>query len=267
MLSHPGLVRAVNEDAVAYRIPRQDEPGAQPGMLALVADGMGGHAAGEVASQIAAQTLHLVYYQGEKPPRAALAEGFAAANEAIYARSQTDPDCAGMGTTCTVLAVQDNRLWLGHVGDSRAYIVRDNKIHQISQDHSLVAELVRDGTLSPEEAATSPDRNVILRALGTEPAAKPDVWEEGLPLRDGDILILCSDGLSDLLDNTAVLAAVTEHAPLDACQRLIDAALEAGGDDNISVGVFAITAESAEAAPPARTTRTIDIAALPEDPQ
>src|SRR5262249_33088605 len=153
-------------------------PSAPLGMLALVADGMGGHAAGEVASQIAAQTIQLLYYQHDQPVPKALAEGLAAANTVIHDHGKAYPDCAGLGTTCTVLVVRDDHAWLGHIGDSRAYLVRDEEIHQLSEDHSLVAQLVRDGTLTPAEAHASPERNILLRALGTQPSAEPLIWTE-----------------------------------------------------------------------------------------
>ena len=265
MLSHQGLVRTLNEDVVIYRVPRPDDPVAHLGAMAVLADGMGGHAAGEVASQIAAQTIHLLYYQQDQPVPAALMQAFAAANTVIYERGVADAECAGMGTTCTVIVIRDNRLWLAHVGDSRAYIVRDGVIHQISEDHTLVAQLVRDGTLTPEQASISPDRNVLLRALGTQPVIEPCIWDDGMLLIAGDVLILCSDGLHDLVDDAAITDAVTRFAPFDACQTLIEAALAAGGHDNVSVGVFAITAATTAATTSDRPTRAIDLTALPGD--
>jgi len=262
MLSHPGLVREHNEDSVVYRVPRPDDPSSRLGAFALVADGMGGHAAGEVASSIAARITHFIYYQQDRPAPVALAEAFFAANKVIHQRSLADPECAGMGTTCTVVVVRDDCAWLGHVGDSRAYLVRNGEIHQMSEDHSLVASLVRDGAMTPEEAATSPERNVILRALGTQATVEPQIWDEGLPLRLGDVLVLCSDGLSDLIDDATIAATVSQYPPSEACQALVDAALAAGGHDNVSVGIFAITAEPPQASAEDRPTRTTDVRAL-----
>jgi protein phosphatase len=240
MLGHPGCVRAVNEDVVAYVIPRENDPGAARGALALVADGMGGHAAGDVASRIAAEMVVRLYYEMDGPPVDILAHCLARANRAIYEYSVSDPACAGMGTTCTVLGFRDGAAFLAHIGDSRAYLWRDRKLFQISEDHSLVAELVRRGELTREEAARSPQRHVIVRSLGTAPASEPSIWREGMPLLAGDVFVLCSDGLTDLVDDATIGETIARLAPFDACQALIDAALAAGGTDNISVGVFVV---------------------------
>ena len=264
MLSHPGLVREKNEDTVVYQLPPSGDLSAGMGLLALVADGMGGHASGEVASQIVAQTLHSVYYQQDQPAPAALAEGFAVANKLVFERGASDSLCAGMGTTCTALAVRGTQAWVGHVGDSRAYIAREGRIFQVTEDHSVVAQLVRDGVLSADAARESPDRNVILRAVGVQATVQPVVWTEGLPLRDGDVLMLSSDGLHDLVDNQTILLAVTSLAPFEACQSLVAAALAAGGSDNVSVGVFAFSAAAESGPGPARPTRPIAVSAAME---
>jgi len=243
MLSHPGHLRELNEDVVLYHTAKAGDPLAHLGTLAVVADGMGGHAAGEVASQIAAQTIHLLYYRQNRPVPEALAEAFAAANTAIYSRSHADPECAGMGTTCTALVIRNCQAWLGHIGDSRAYLVRQGTIHELSEDHTLVAQLVAEGMLTPEQARISPDRNVLVRALGTSASADPSIWNDGMKLMPGDTFVLCSDGLHDLVEGAHIVDAVVHHSPFDACQALIQAALDAGGHDNISVGVFAVTSE------------------------
>ena len=240
MATHPGLVRQNNEDVVACVLPDKEGIETARGVLAIVADGMGGHAAGEVASAIAADTIRRLYYEIEGSPDAVLKAAFAAANEAICRRSRADPACAGMGTTCTVLALRDDAAFLAHIGDSRAYLLREGRLRQISEDHSLVAQLMRDGALTREQAAKSPQRHVILRALGTEPAAEPAVWSQGLPLRPGDVFVLCSDGLTDLVDDCMIGDIVGHLAPVGACAALIEAALAAGGIDNVSVGVLAI---------------------------
>jgi PPM family protein phosphatase len=239
MLSHPGKVRSNNEDTVAFSLP-QGNDGEYPGdALLLVADGMGGHAAGEVASRIAADVLYRCFFAAAgRPIDEVLAECFHQANAEIFDTGQQNPEYAGMGTTCTAIAVRNNCAWLGHVGDSRAYLLRDDTFHQISEDHTLVAELVRRGSLTQEEAAHSPERNVILKALGTTATVAPKIWDEGMALRPDDRLLLCSDGLSDLVTDATMHQLIAAHSPLEACQALIDAALEAGGHDNVSVGVF-----------------------------
>ena len=256
MRSDPGRVRANNEDRVACVIPREGDLAEGRGLLALVADGMGGHAAGEVASLIAAETVLRVYYEARGTPPEGLAAGFAAANQAIHQRSRDDAACAGMGTTCTVLAVCDNRAFLAHIGDSRAYLLREGEIRQISDDDSLVGGLVRSGAISAEEASHRPDRNVILKALGTAPVAEPAIWGDGMPLHSGDIFVLCSDGLSDLVEDARIAEIVRRLPPAGACEALIGAALEAGGHDNVSVGVFAVSDTPPPPEAPARVTRT-----------
>lgn len=261
MRSHPGCVRPANEDYVLFSVPDEDSPDAAHGVLALVADGMGGHAAGEVASEIAAKSVHYLFYRQAQPVPAALAEAFAAANLAIHERAQSDPACAGMGTTCTAVVLRDNHIWLGHVGDSRAYLVRKGKLYRISEDHSLVAELVRQGKISESEARDFPDRNVILRALGIEATVEPMIWREGLPAKPGDVLVLCSDGLSDVVDDETIRATASKLTPADACEALIKSALDARAPDNVSVGVLAIAAAEGRPGKVGRATRPIETAA------
>ncbi len=260
MRSDPGCVRANNEDRVACVIPREGDLARGRGLLALVADGMGGHAAGEVASLIAAETVLRVYYEARGTPAERLAAGFAAANQAIRQRSRDDKSCTGMGTTCTALAVCDNQAFLAHIGDSRAYLLREGKIRQISDDDSLVGALVRAGAISADEAGKRPDRNVILKALGTAPLVEPAIWGNGMPLRSGDIFVLCSDGLSDLVDGARIAETARRLPPAGACEALIGAALEAGGHDNVSVGVFAVSDTPPLPEAPERVTRTRSVA-------
>jgi len=258
MLTHPGSVRELNEDVVAYVLtPRSDDRECR--LLALVADGMGGHAAGEVASALAAETVLRFYFEMEGSPPDVIERCLAAANKAIYEYAQANPDCAGMGTTCTVLAVHGTRAYLGHIGDSRAYMLRDCLLHQISTDHSLVGDLVRRGVLTAEEAARSPDRNIITRALGTKPTAEPKIWRPGLGIVSGDVFILCSDGLSDLVDDVAIKHTASTLDPFTACKTLRDQAMREGGHDNISIGIFRIDGETVEAKD-AAATRPIAIA-------
>jgi PPM family protein phosphatase len=260
MQTHPGPDGVLNEDVAAYVLPLPAEPFARSGALALVADGMGGHAAGEVASRLAAEVIRAIYYDRAGTVPEVLAACLEAANRTIYQRSQSDPGCAGMGTTCTVVAVRDDMIYLGHVGDSRAYILRDGRLRQISQDHSVVAELVRQGTITSSEAMQSPYRNLVFRALGTHPAVEPLIWNEGLPLCPGDVIVLCSDGLTDGLEDAVIAAAVQRLAPLQACETLIAAALQKGVNDNISVGVFAVRERSTLRPGPGDPTRRVAVA-------
>lgn len=234
MLTDTGLVREANEDSVTFILPKPDMPG-----LAIVADGMGGHEAGEVASAIAVATICEIFYgsAGAVPRR--LATAFAAAHAAIRAHAEKAPETAGMGTTCTALAFAEGRAFLAHIGDSRAYLVRQHSLRQISEDHSLVASLVRAGKLTPQDAARSADKNVILMALGIGAHIQPQIPREGIKLHPDDMLLLCSDGLSDLVPDQTILAGIcAARTPQAACRNLVEAAKAAGGYDNISVGVF-----------------------------
>lgn len=265
MMTDVGMVRPHNEDSVMYRIPDPTDSDAGRGVLAIVADGMGGHAAGEVASQIATRSIHTVYYESDLPVPETLARAFATANFVIRQQAGTEPDLAGMGTTCTVLAARDGHLWLGHVGDSRAYMLRAGEMKQLSEDDTLVARLVRDGAMTAEEARNSPERSVLVRALGVHDTVEPMVWKEGLPLRTGDRFVLCSDGLHDLVDNQMIQAAITENPPPEACRILVQAAREAGGHDNISVGVFTVSNMVDRPAASERGTREVKLDDLGRD--
>ena len=250
--THVGLVRAQNEDASLAAYP-----------IFAVADGMGGHAAGEVASALAAEVVRRVYFSLDSPPSKALNSAFEAANRAIMDYAARNPECAGMGTTCTAIAVRDECLWLAHIGDSRAYILRDGELTQLSEDQTLHAQLVRDGVLTAEEAEKSPGGNVILQALGTRQDISPELWSEGLRLRLGDRFILCSDGLSNMASDAEIAEIVSRHPPGEACAALIDAALAAGGYDNISVGVFAVERAAPKQAAGQAATQRINIVDAP----
>jgi len=227
-LTDPGQVRQSNEDAV-----RWDEAGG----WVLLADGMGGHLAGEVASRLAIETLaeHLAGSHGEAPAAVPgmLDAAVAEANARIHRQARADVRCQNMGTTLVVGLFLDDTLIAAHVGDSRLYRYRDGMLQQLSHDHSLVQELVDEGMLSPAQAAESQYRNVITRALGLEEQVEVDVQQHRL--QAGDLYLFCSDGLSDMLgdEELARLLPGEELAPL--AQRLVDEANARGGKDNISV--------------------------------
>ena len=229
VVTDTGRRRLGNEDAYVWRPP-----------LFAIADGMGGAKAGEIAAGIAADTLEGAH---SRPLDAEdLASLISEANVRIWQRSLNDPSTAGMGTTFTVALVdeQAGAVVFGHVGDSRAYRVRDGELEQITTDHSLVAELVESGVLTPEEAERHPQRSAITRALGTEPEVEPDVFT--IEVAPGDLFLLCSDGLSDMLTEEQIAAAI-EHAggdPTAAGEELVRKANAEGGDDNITVLLFEI---------------------------
>jgi serine/threonine protein phosphatase PrpC len=259
MLTDPGLVRELNEDAVVW-VPQQDrnEAGGR-GSLALVADGMGGHAAGEVASQLAADVIRRLYYDLDGPIPQVLAAAFSAANRAILEYAAEHPECRGMGTTCTTLAFRDDKAWLAHIGDSRAYLLRDGTLHQLSEDQTLVAKLVSEGAMTPEEANHSPVSNVILQALGTSQQIKPLIGRNGLSLMPGDVMILCSDGISNMVPDARMAEIAGRLPPHEACQAVIDAALAAGGHDNASLGIFSVSAGTEPPAASEPKTRRIKL--------
>jgi protein phosphatase len=199
--------------------------------LVAVADGMGGHLGGEVASATALETLHSRYTEGHD-----LRDAVVAANDAVIERATGDDDVRGMGTTLTaaVLADDGETLVFGHVGDSRAYLLREGEIRRITTDHSLVEELIQAGELTEEDAERDPRRSMITRAIGLEPDVEVDLYPLALQL--GDRLILCSDGLTDMLREEQIAAtAAAEPDPDRAAQELVDGANAAGGVDNITV--------------------------------
>jgi protein phosphatase len=223
----PGRRRRRNEDSYVIDPP-----------LFAVADGMGGAQAGEVASKLAA---------GAVKERGADVESLIQeANRRVHQRSLEDPNTSGMGTTLTVAEVEDGVVSIGHVGDSRAYLVRDGNLEQLTEDHSLVGELMRTGKLSAEEAETHPQRSMITRALGTDPNVDVDIFS--VEPRDGDLFLLCSDGLTSMVDDREILRLVgAKRGDLDGLVKaLIKAANKGGGEDNITVIAFEIgeTADS-----------------------
>ena len=223
-----GKKRRRNEDAFVLAPP-----------LFAVADGMGGAQAGEIASKLAAAAL-----EDTDPGRLTGPERVASliqeANRRVHERSSVDPATSGMGTTMTVALVEDDGVVIGHVGDSRAYLVRGHEIEQITEDHSLVNELLKSGKLSAEEAETHPQRSVITRAVGTDPDVDVDSFT--VHTQDGDVFLICSDGLTDMVDDRAILDAVEHHRDnLDRLtKQLVSAANRGGGEDNITVVAFSI---------------------------
>ena len=227
-LSHPGRRRRHNEDSYVIQPP-----------LFAVADGMGGAKAGEVASGLAAAAVQESGNDGENG-EARVAALIEEANRRVFRRATEDRDASGMGTTMTVALVEDDQVAIGHVGDSRAYLIRGGELEQLTDDHSLVAELVRSGKLTPEEAESHPQRSVITRALGTE--ADVDVDTFSVEASPGDLFLLCSDGLTTMVDDQTILDAVEQHrANLpEAAKALVNAANRGGGEDNITVVFFEV---------------------------
>jgi PPM family protein phosphatase len=248
----PGRKRRHNEDSFVVQPP-----------LFAIADGMGGAQAGEIASALAAGALSESNANGGGESR--VTELIQEANRRVHERASTDPSTSGMGTTMTVALIEgDGTITFGHVGDSRAYRLRGGRLEQITDDHSLVAELVRRGELSAQEAEVHPQRSVITRALGTD----PDVDVDAFTVRPqvGDLYLLCSDGLSDMVAAEAIEEILREYrGDLDTAARaLIRAANNGGGDDNITAVLFEIVeGDSAPAGEPDERTR--ELPTMPHD--
>jgi protein phosphatase len=247
-LSDPGRKRRRNEDAYVLEPP-----------LFAVADGMGGAQAGELASSLAAAALRDDSGAAGEDGERRVDELIQEANRRVYQRQSRDAAASGMGTTMTVALVEDGTVAIGHVGDSRAYLIRGRSLEQLTEDHSLVAELVRSGKLSPEEAEAHPQRSVITRALGTDPNVDVDTFS--VETKPGDVFLLCSDGLTSMVGDEAILSEVKRNRGdlKAAAKALVRAANRGGGEDNITVVFFEIAGAGED------TGRTLTLPALAED--
>ncbi len=232
--SDTGRVRDHNEDYVGYRQPEEAELHSEWGWLYAVADGVGGGQAGEVASKLAVQTLLAAYYRSyEETPVDRLREAYVEANLAVYDKASAQEGPHRMGTTLVAALIRGRELTVANVGDSRAYLIRDGEIRQITQDHSMVARLVAEGVIAPEQAESHPKRHVISRSIGARPEVEADFFTE--TLEPGDRLLLCSDGLTEHVADDDILAVMQEGDPEAGVQQLVDLANERGGTDNITV--------------------------------
>src|SRR5947209_8518094 len=230
---------------MAYVIPKDPQVMAKKGALFIVADGMGGHAAGEVASEIAVDTVSNVYYQDDSDDVAySLLHAIKRANALIHQRAAENMLRSGMGTTCVAALLRGNAAYIANVGDSRAYLIRQGQVKQISLDHSWVAEQVRAGLLTEEQARTHAQRNVITRSLGTQPDVEVDVFRE--LIQSGDTLVLCTDGLSGLISDEELMRIVEQSVPQESVYHLVERANENGGPDNITAIVVQVHEVGAE---------------------
>jgi len=221
-----GRQRSANEDSLFLRAP-----------VFVVADGMGGAQAGEVASKVAAESFDRELPAA--PPERILTETIEAANRRIHERARTDPELTGMGTTTTAVIVdlEGEAVAIGHVGDSRAYRLRGGKFERLTRDHSLVEEMRRKGQLTEAQAEDHPQRSIITRALGPEPEVEVDV--QTVPAQPGDVFLICSDGLTTMLDDDHIARLLSRASSMDSAVRaLVDEANRAGGRDNITVIAF-----------------------------
>jgi protein phosphatase len=243
LVSDAGCNRASNEDCGLFIQPADPHVLLKKGSLFVVADGMGGHSAGEVASQMAVELISRIYYESRGDPISSLKRAFREANRQIYRAARKDPSLKGMGTTCTALVLQDGSAILAHIGDSRLYLIRNGEIYLMSEDHSAIMQMVRLGLISPEEARHHPSKNIILRALGNSPKAEISLWEEPLPVRAGDTFLLCSDGLYDLVEDEEIKQIALGADPRSACEQLVALAKERGGHDNITVCIASLESD------------------------
>ncbi|MCD6554231.1 MAG: Stp1/IreP family PP2C-type Ser/Thr phosphatase [Anaerolineae bacterium] len=260
--SDPGQKRELNEDS--WGIVREEdhhpEVIARKGRLYAVADGMGGHAAGEVASQLAISVLFEAYYSDPIPDlKESLRRAVVAANEAVYFQATTDEARAGMGTTLVAVVLHQDKAIIANVGDSRLYLLREGDIEQITRDHSWVGEQVEAGLLTQEEARGHIYRSVITRCLGHKPDVEVDIFERDL--QPGDALVLCTDGLTNVVSEEEIWREVTSREPQAAAEALVSRANERGGPDNITVIVIKLTAETATG-----ETTVVERFKLPEEP-
>jgi len=234
-----GLVRSENQDFGTYTTPREESHSHPGGRLLVVADGMGGHRGGATASRLAGETVKAQYLGSETYDISqALREALARANARIFSEAQANPDLRGMGTTTSALVVKNNQAWFAHVGDSRIYVVRGDDIRQITEDHSLVASMVREGLLTAKEAETHPRRNVLQRSMGVSEDVEIDV-SGPFDVQKDDVFILCSDGLHGLVKEPELkeIAAL----PIDqAATEYVKRALSRGAPDNVTVIVAKI---------------------------
>jgi len=232
-LTDVGLVRERNEDAFG-------EKSLAGGRLFVVADGMGGHAGGATASRLAVEAVEAALGTIPRDAPRALREALEAANRSIHDESRRDPSLRGMGTTGVALLIGSGGCWVANVGDSRAYRLRDGALDQLTRDHSVVAEMVRLGVLTSAQAAVHPRRNEVLRSLGTAPDVDVDI--DAVDVAVGDVFLLCSDGLSGVVDDAAIAALLADDSAEDASRALVEAAIGQGAPDNVTVQVIRVHA-------------------------
>ncbi len=241
-LTDVGRVRSSNQDSIGEFVNSHSSL-----RLLVVADGMGGHRGGEVASQMAVDAVGEVFRGATDSPRELLQGALERANQQVNEASGRDRNLRGMGTTCVALLFgRERNAWVAHVGDSRAYCMHDGKFVRLTDDHSVVGELLRQGQISAEEARVHPQRNEILRAIGTQDSVEVDV--NSVTVSPGDRFLLCSDGLSTMLSDDEIAAVLAREGPESATRTLVDLANERGGADNISVQIAAIPGTQRRAA-------------------
>jgi len=239
--THPGMTKKENQDHHIYYLP-ENSSDKKKGILLAVADGMGGHSGGEIASKLAIDVLKETYYSDSlSVVSQSLEKAFLKANEEVIATGSNDINLEGMGSTMTAVVLRKNKMYFAHVGDSRGYIIYQNEISQFTEDHSYVASLVKAGVITEEEAINHPDDNIITRAIGIESDLKIDTSEKHEKLQKNQYILICCDGLYKVVSNEEIVNAVYQYqVPDDICEKLVKKANENGGPDNITVLVARI---------------------------
>jgi len=243
-LTDVGCVREDNQDSYGYFEPDSDEEFKKKGRLVMVADGMGGYEGGQIASGIAVEVLRNTYRDSESDDwEVALTDAMSAAHFAIRNFVSEHPEYTGMGTTCTAAVLRDGSLFYGQVGDSRMYLMRDSHITQITRDQTVTERMVEQGIIKAEEAKNHPDYHVLTSAMGARESLEAEFPNAPIPLVAGDILLFCTDGLHDLVNDDEMLAAATAGGDAwSACKQLIALAKDRGGHDNITVQIVKVQA-------------------------
>jgi protein phosphatase len=258
-VTHPGVTGKNNEDRYAVSAYRLDSETNRTAVLAIVADGVGGHQAGEVAAEIAVETIsNFVADSDASQPVQTLRDGIVLASQAVASKSDSDPTLQGMGATCACAWVIGHRLYIAAVGDSRIYLIRGRSIRQLTTDHTWVQEAIDHGILQPEQARDHPNAHVIRRYLGSRQEVVPDLRlrlnptesdaqaeaNQGVHLEAGDTLLMCSDGLTDLVESEEILATLRSKPVEDALNNLVNLANQRGGHDNITIVTLALPEEA-----------------------
>jgi protein phosphatase len=239
-ISDVGCVRENNEDSIYFDSPESLDHNMRNDYMMVIADGMGGHKGGEVASKCAVDHLCSARLGFGNELHGSLVKAFKEANREIYRIAQKDASLSGMGTTCTTLLINGENAYCAHVGDSRAYLIRNSAIYRMTEDHTVLAESGKnhENKKSPNDSAF--ESSLLTRALGTFPTIKVDTWNHGLPIQKNDNFVLCTDGLSDLVHDEEINHIIMSF-PLDgACHRLVKMAKNRGGHDNISIVAVSI---------------------------
>jgi protein phosphatase len=243
-LTDVGRQRSNNEDSYLLWVAPSGDEFLRKGRLAVVADGMGGYEGGQEASRLAVETVRQVYDRDSSgDAQQALVAGLVAAHDSIQRYAVEHPELQGMGTTCTAACIIGNELRFAHVGDSRLYLIHGGSISRLTRDDSYVGRLVESGMVRAEDAESHPQRHILTAALGSGHEITPNTSGQPITLTDGDILLLCTDGLWSVVAEAEISRLAQSYPPAEACSQLISAALERGGPDNITVIILRIPSQ------------------------